>query len=474
MATLTPDRAGPAGTVGSRTVAVEVLAATPAARDAVTFALALPGTRQAPAPYRPGQFITLAIPYGGTTLYRSYSLCGDGRTDAPWEITVKRTKGGAISNYLLDRVRPGMRLRASTPLGTFTLPADARPGALLIFVAAGSGITPLYGMLRALARLAPAQRPRVQLHYAHHSPADAIFGRQLSTLDPEQSWLKQRWYVSTNGRRLTPEAVLAAAGSEAALAEWFLCGPTTLTRGMRDAALRWGVPQPRLHTEVFVSPASRPPSAAPSATSTRDVARVRLADSGAVLAAQPGETLLETLERSGYRPDFSCRSGACGTCRLKLVGGRVCDGAGDSGALTPDEQAAGHVLSCVARPEGDVTLATAGRRVAAPARPTLAPGKGATQGPPRWRQPLRRGLSAAAVAAFVGMWGLASHTATSATATSSTTTSSSTTSGSSTGSSSSNSSNSTSGSSSSSGSSGSSSVQIPTGSSGANSSTGVS
>ena len=48
------------------------------APDVVSVLIVLPGTQQAPAPYLPGQFVTLALPTPRETLYRSYSLCGSG------------------------------------------------------------------------------------------------------------------------------------------------------------------------------------------------------------------------------------------------------------------------------------------------------------------------------------------------------------------------------------------------------------
>lgn len=121
----------------ARSLDVEVLEVRAAAHDAATFVLAAPGTHTAPAGYRPGQFITLSLPStSGAVLRRSYSLCGDGRADLPWEITVKRAPGGAVSNFLLDRVRPGMRLRASRPQGAFT-----RPGGTT--VATGATLGPI-------------------------------------------------------------------------------------------------------------------------------------------------------------------------------------------------------------------------------------------------------------------------------------------------------------------------------------------
>ncbi|HEY7342980.1 MAG TPA: 2Fe-2S iron-sulfur cluster-binding protein [Ktedonobacterales bacterium] len=391
----------------ARTITVQVTAMTPAARNAVTFTLALPGTHGSPGPYRAGQFITLTIPTAsGTPLYRSYSLCGDGSADAPWQITVKRTAGGKVSNYLIDRIRPGMALQSSQPQGSFTMTQRPYPDVPFVFVAGGSGITPVYAMLRALAHMDPAERPRVTLHYAYHGPEDAIFGRELAALDPQRAWLTQRHHLTTQGQRLNPAGIVAAIGEQAARAQWYVCGPAALRHELEAAIIRHGVPTTHLHAEVFASPSVR---RANQPKHAGKAARIRLADSGAVLNAQPGETLLETLERGGYRPDFSCRAGACATCRLKVLSGKVC-ASGESNALTPDERAQGYVLSCVAEPEGDLTLATAGRRVAVPQpatangvrRPTAAARLAARRG-------LRAGVAAATIGIFAGMWGL-THT----------------------------------------------------------------
>ncbi|HEY7833709.1 MAG TPA: 2Fe-2S iron-sulfur cluster-binding protein [Ktedonobacterales bacterium] len=395
MASTMPQARRPAAREGM--IGVQVVACTPAAHEVVTLALALPGTQRAPAAYLPGQFITLEFATAQRTFYRSYSLCGDGRVEAPWEITVKRHHAGLISRHLYDRVRPGMLLRASLPQGGFTLPAPLRPDQPIVFVAGGSGIAPIYGMLRALARLAPALRPRVWLHYAYHSPADAIYGRELAALDPRRQWLTQWHYIATNGYRLRPEQTLAPLGAAIGEAEWYVCGPEALKRGIETAALRQGVPAARIHGEVFASPATAGDTVSATASSAGGRRpRVRLADSGAVLTAAPGATLLETLERAGYHPDFSCRAGACGTCRLRLVAGQVRNG--DGSGLTPAERAAGDVLSCVARPVGDVTLASAG----------VPGGQGGGRHRPGQRA-LRIGLTAAAAALFVAAWGFTNH-----------------------------------------------------------------
>ena len=388
----------------SNVTTVQVVAAVPAANDATTLWLAVPGTHRAPSTYRPGQFITLAFPTTGSILYRSYSLCGEGRADVPWEITVKRQNAGVVSSYIYRHIHPGMLLQTSQPQGRFTLPATIRPGMPIVFIAGGSGITPIYGMLRALARLAPALQPRAWLHYTFHSLAEAIYARELSQLDPGGTWLTQLFYVTATGQKFRPELALARLGGEASLAHWYVCGPAGLKRSVESAAESRGVPASQIHAEVFASP---PALAAGTAVSSGAMSRVRLADSGAVLDARPGETVIETLERYGYSPDFDCRAGACGTCRMRLLSGRVRNGVTD--ALTPSERSAGYILTCVAQPVGEITLAGISQPVG---RTISKHGKGAQAGAAHRqsvRGRLRLGMAGVTLGLFLTLWNVTSH-----------------------------------------------------------------
>lgn len=388
----------PQSASGNKHLTVQVLAVVPAARDTLTVSLALPGAQRAPAPYQPGQFITLALPAAQGSLFRSYSLTGDGDPNRPWEITIKRQQGGIVSGHIHTHIRPGMLLNASLPQGHFTLPRHIQSGDTLIFVAAGSGITPIYGMLRALARMAPSQRPHVLLHYAYRSAEDGIYVRDLATLDPQHAWLTQYHYVSATGHRLRAEQVLATAGAAVPTAEWYICGPAGLRQSMQAAVRGRGAPEERIHVETFASPIRH--EAAP-ARSGKIAGQVWLADSGAILAARPHETILETLERGGYAPDFECRAGACGTCKLRMLSGQVRNG--DGGGLTRAEHAAGYVLACSAEPVGNITLASAG--VPAASGQTAAPGTSYRER----KNKLRVALTAAAAAVFVTSLGLASN-----------------------------------------------------------------
>ena len=324
----------------------------------VSLDLVLPGARQAPAPYLPGQFITLALPTPRETLYRSYSLCGSGDAHEPWQIAIKRMQMGAVSTYFYTSVQEGMLLYASLPRGTFTLPSRVYPEDRFVFVAAGSGITPIIGMLRALAMRRPDERPRVQLHYASRSDDEVIFGEELSLMDPDEIWLHQYHYFSANHDRMTARKVLDTAGRAATKSYWYMCGPESLKRDIQSTLEAMGIDPEMVHTEIFATQAG--PAYRVGTQTGAAVARgsLRIVETGATLDVKPRETLLTALERHGYHPNFSCRAGACGACKLQVLDGEV-EPVGET--LSRSERDEGYVLSCIAQPIGDVTLASGGR-----------------------------------------------------------------------------------------------------------------
>ena len=382
---------------------VQVIRRQVVAPDVVSVQIVLPGARQAPAPYLPGQFVTLALPTTEDTLYRSYSLCGDGDVARPWELTIKRMEGGAVSTYFYEHVMPGTLLYSSLARGTFTLPAGTGPETPLVMVALGSGITPIMGMLRALNRKPANQQPLVHLHYASRSAEVEIFGEELSQMDPEQRWLRQWTYYSVQGERLTPDAVLARSGSVARRAHWYMCGPESLKRELGQQLERGGVKSSAIHSEVFGTK-SGPAYVVESSAGTGVGGRVTVAQTGDTVDVLPQETLLTALERAGYHPEFSCRAGACGACKLRVMSGQV-DPVGE--ALSESDRAAGYVLSCIARPIGDVTLASGGAAPRGAGRATGVPaGAGGHAGA---RALVRLGAFVGVSALLLASWNLTNH-----------------------------------------------------------------
>ncbi|HEX6541397.1 MAG TPA: 2Fe-2S iron-sulfur cluster-binding protein [Ktedonobacterales bacterium] len=385
---------------------VQVIERNVIAPDVVSIQIVLPGTNQAPAPYLPGQFVTLALPTSRETLYRSYSLCGDGDPSRPWELTIKRMQMGAVSTYFYQSVQQGTLLYASLPRGTFTLPNRLDPEMAFVFVATGSGITPLMGMLRAMCRLPERERPLVQLHYASRTPDDIIYRDELDEIDPDRIWLRQRHYISSEGHRMSVDAILDYAGPKAKRAHWYMCGADNLKRELTKELEAMGVSRRQIHSEVFASQHAPAYKVADMAMGT-DPSDLFIADTGDAISVEPGETLLVALERNGYRPDSNCRAGICGACKLRILEGDV-DQKGE--ILSQAEKENGYVLSCIAHPQGQVTLASGGRppagtiRRSVPGVPGVRGGRsgGTVAG-------VRTAALVGASVLLVGAWNLTNH-----------------------------------------------------------------
>ena len=84
--------------------------------------------------------------------------------------------------------------------------------------------------------------------------------------------------------------------------------------------------------------------------------RITLQPSGLVFEVHRDETLLAAAIRQGVGLPYGCKDGACGSCKSRLLDGRVLHGAHQLKALSPVEEVAGLVLTCCATPQTDCAL----------------------------------------------------------------------------------------------------------------------
>src|SRR3954467_8770812 len=136
----------------------------------------------------PGQYVRIGVDVDGVRQWRAYSLTHGPRPDGHISITVKAVPDGLVSNHLVRRARPGTLVHLEQAAGEFVLPGD---GSKLLFVTAGSGITPVIGMLRNLFPVTDSgvvRLPRSEgyditvVHLAPTEP-DSIFLSRLRELD---------------------------------------------------------------------------------------------------------------------------------------------------------------------------------------------------------------------------------------------------------------------------------------------------
>ena len=145
----------------------------PETEDAVSLYLEPEGQR----PFKPGQFITLRLDIDGQSYQRSYSLSSH-PSEELWRITVKRVKNGSVSTYLTERAEIGQWLDCTEPEGQFCL-LESQEAHPRVFVGAGSGITPLFSMLRQ--SLKTSEAPHL-LFYGNRKKENVIFKEDLQSL----------------------------------------------------------------------------------------------------------------------------------------------------------------------------------------------------------------------------------------------------------------------------------------------------
>jgi ring-1,2-phenylacetyl-CoA epoxidase subunit PaaE len=133
-----------------------------------------------PLSYLSGQFLTFIFNLDGREARRSYSIFTTPGVDREPAVLVKRVVNGEVSRYLIDHLAPGDRLEAIPPSGRFVLPSDYDPAEPLIFIAAGSGISPIFSLIKEALLVKSAAS--VSLIYQNRSEAQTIFADELNQL----------------------------------------------------------------------------------------------------------------------------------------------------------------------------------------------------------------------------------------------------------------------------------------------------
>lgn len=316
--------------------------------------------------FRPGQFLTLAVPSDRTGLVaRCYSLCSV--PGEPLTVTVKRTADGYASNWINDHLRPGDRLRVLEPSGIFS---PASLDADLLLFAGGSGITPIMSIARSVLERGTG---RIVLLYANRDERSVIFAGRWAALAAEHPDRLQvvHWLESVQG--LPTQEQLRAFAAPYADREAFVCGPapfmTLVTGALRDL----GLPRSRRHQEKFVSLGGNPfggdvaeieetaeeLAEAESEPSVVAPVHVEMELDGTTHAFDdwdPGTTLLEHLESKGVRAPHSCREGECSACAFRLLEGEVKMLKND--VLEPEDLEDGIRLGCQSLPVTDTVRGT--------------------------------------------------------------------------------------------------------------------
>jgi len=205
--------------------------------------------------YLPGQFVTLELPIGDDIVRRSYTIASSPARPNVLEVTVKRVPGGRVSNWLHDNLNVGAQLTISGPLGAFgcqSMPTSDK----LLFIAGGSGITPVMSMSRYLHDVAD---PRdVVFLYSARTERDLIFRDELAFLAARHPRFRPIFTLTNAGSPAWPglRGRISARLLEDAVPDFrertvFLCGPTPFMDTVKGALLEAEFPMANFHAESF-------------------------------------------------------------------------------------------------------------------------------------------------------------------------------------------------------------------------------
>ena len=289
-----------------------IVAIEPETRDAATIVIR-PGADW--AGHRPGQYVRIGIDVDGVRQWRAYSLTHGPRADGFISVTVKAVPDGLVSNHLVHEAEVGTLVHLEQAAGEFVLPTD---GGKLLFVTAGSGITPVIGMLRNLFPSTDdgvLRLPRsadyniVVVHVAPTRP-DSIFLRDLEALDVAGAISLVARYDDEHG--VLDVDRLGDLVPDLGARKTFACGPGGLLDALADHHDRAGL---SLSTEQF-----RTARVAPGEGGTVGFLRT-----DTEVVADGATPILDAAEAAGVLMPSGCRMGICMGCVLPLREGSVRD-----------------------------------------------------------------------------------------------------------------------------------------------------
>ena len=332
------------------------------AADAVSMTFVIPDELANDYRFTPGQYLTLRTMLDGEEVRRSYSICS-GPDEGEIRIAVKRVDGGAFSGFATSELRRGDELDVMTPTGRFGIAPMPEQARIHVGFAAGSGITPILSIAKAV--LAREPDSRFFLFYGNRTTEGMLFRRELEELKDRFIERLSVFHVISGEEQDIPilhgrlngekaRVLLRALVPASHVDHVFICGPTGMSEDIETTCRELGIAAERIHVERFVSEFGgrpRPKAVVPASAPPKAMAALIIDGKRREVPVAEGEAILDAALRAGLDLPFACKGGMCSTCRARLVEGSAEMELNYS--LEPWELKAGFVLTCQAKPTTD-------------------------------------------------------------------------------------------------------------------------
>ncbi len=305
---------------------------------AKSFVFEIPQSLKKQLQNSPGQFIIIQLTINGKQYKRSYSLSSSPFTETKTQITIKRIPKGIVSNYLNDTLKANDELLVFPPSGNFVIKNGMDSQKNYFFYAGGSGITPIYSIIKTLLHKYP--QSRLNLIYANRDEHSIIFNKQLENLQQTNT---ERFFIT----HILSEASGGWNGMKGRLdkdkmkefldhaknfpidhTEYYICGPSPFMELVEHELLDHQIPADKIHIERFISIGDAEEAIivgdAPTEMNiTESKVLVTLDDIKQTVVCKANDPILNALLNAGINAPYSCREGVCSTCLAKLISGKV-------------------------------------------------------------------------------------------------------------------------------------------------------
>jgi ferredoxin-NADP reductase len=311
--------------------------------------------------YKAGQYLTLVRYTHNEEIRRSYSITSSPVLNEPLSIGVKRIENGFFSRLLIDNAVEGDELITIGAGGLFVLPDDIDNYKQVFFCAAGSGITPIYSLIKTL--LHRHTDVDVVLIYSNASEGKTIFLQELKMLEEKFRTTFHVKFLFSNivylrkarlHRELLEEFLNEFSVAEYAQTLFYICGPESYMRLCTYTLQENDVPKANIKREDFVINSVRKRDASPPDKNTRTVT-LTFNDQRTKFPVHYPDSILQAAKKENISLPYSCEAGRCASCIAKCVEGKVWHSYNE--VLTAKDIQQGLILTCVGHPvDGDVKL----------------------------------------------------------------------------------------------------------------------
>lgn len=336
----------------------------PLTDDSVAVTLDVPTDLADAYAHTPGQHLIVRATIDGEDVRRSYSICSPAGTASP-RVGIKHLSGGAFSSFANGQLRAGDMLEVTPPKGEFTLTPSGSNRNHYVAFAAGSGITPVMSMISSVLEREP--RSMFTLIYGNKNGRSVMF---LDDLDAMKGSYPDRFvllHILTRETHSIPllegrideskvDQLLGTVIDPETVDSWYLCGPRGMVDAVRSSLSGRRIATDTIHDELFFAGGVDEIEVAQD-----DVvgSRVRFTLDGrtsTAIVATDGAPILDHVLAIRPEGPFSCRSGACASCRAQVTEGEV--RMDRNWSLSAEEVASGQILTCQSHPVSDVVELT--------------------------------------------------------------------------------------------------------------------